>query len=57
MHGKPEKFQRAHVVCTTEYAPVTAHIEGTWRGREVDWTRTFGNRCDMARTTGVVMAF
>ncbi|MEV4704809.1 SSI family serine proteinase inhibitor [Actinoplanes sp. NPDC049316] len=57
VNGKPAKFQPAKVMCTQEYAPITAHIDGTWRGRTVDWSRTFGNRCDMVRTTGVVMAF
>ncbi|UQU63179.1 subtilase-type protease inhibitor [Couchioplanes caeruleus] len=57
VHGRPEKLRPAKVMCTMEYAPVTARIEGTWHGRPVDWTHTFGNACDMARTMGVVMAF
>ena len=57
VNGKPEKLKPAPIMCTLEYAPVTAQIEGTWRGRKVDWTHTFGNACEMARTMGVIMAF
>ncbi|MEV8507684.1 SSI family serine proteinase inhibitor [Actinoplanes sp. NPDC051475] len=56
--GDPAKLKPARgVLCTMEYAPITARITGRWKGKKVDWSRTFGNPCDMARATGVVMAF
>ncbi|MEU7902376.1 SSI family serine proteinase inhibitor [Actinoplanes sp. NPDC049118] len=55
--GDPSKLEPAPTMCTLEYAPVTAQIKGTWQGRRVDWSRRFGNRCEMNRTTGVLMAF
>jgi hypothetical protein len=55
--GDPARLRPAALMCTLEYAPVTARIEGTWKGRRVDWSRRFGNRCEMNRTTRVLMAF
>ncbi|AGZ40267.1 SSI family serine proteinase inhibitor [Actinoplanes friuliensis] len=57
INGNPARLKPAEMMCTMEYAPITAEIKGTWQGRKVDWSRTFGNRCDMIRTTGVLMAF
>ncbi len=55
--GDPARFQPGKTVCTMEYAPIVVEITGTWRGRTVDWSRTFGNRCDLARTTGALFSF
>ena len=44
-------------MCTMEYAPITAEITGKWKGKKVDWSRKFGNTCDLTRTTGVLFAF
>ena len=55
--GDPARLTPKPAMCTLEYAPITAEITGTWRGRTVDWSHTFGNSCDLARTTGVVFAF
>ena len=55
--GDPARLTAKPAMCTLEYAPITAEITGTWRGRAVDWSHTFGNSCDLARTTGVVFAF
>ena len=55
--GKPAKLKPAKTMCTQEYAPVTAEIEGTWKGRTVSWSKTFPNGCHLTRTTGVVFAF
>lgn len=41
-------------VCTMEYQPVTAKIEGKWRGKDVSYTQTFSNSCTMQVKTGVV---
>ncbi|WP_406453053.1 subtilase-type protease inhibitor [Streptomyces sp. NBC_01622] len=42
--------------CPMIYAPVTAHARGGWKGRQVDYTRTFSNRCVLAARTGDVFA-
>jgi hypothetical protein len=55
--GRPDRLRPTPGACTMEYAPVTARITGIWRGRELDWSRTFANRCLMLRTTGVLMDF
>ena len=47
----------APVACTLEYAPITAAITGIWKGRIVNWSKTFLNGCDMARTTGSIFDF
>jgi hypothetical protein len=55
--GDPGRLKPAAIMCTMEYAPVTAQVTGTWRGRKVNWSHRFGNTCDMHRTTGVLTAF
>jgi hypothetical protein len=56
--GRPDRLRAAATaMCTLEYAPITAEISGTWKGRAVDWSQKFSNRCDLARTTGVLFAF
>jgi Subtilisin inhibitor-like len=55
--GDPARLTPAPLMCTLEYAPVTAQVKGTWHGRPVNWSHTFGNLCDMRRTTGVLTAF
>jgi hypothetical protein len=55
--GDPAKLRSAAVMCTLQYAPVTASITGTWKGKKVRWTRTFGNTCELARATGVIFQF
>jgi hypothetical protein len=44
------------VICPMIYAPVTAHARGEWKGRPVDYRRTFSNGCVMAARTGEVFA-
>ncbi|MGW3103538.1 SSI family serine proteinase inhibitor [Streptomyces sp. NPDC001100] len=44
------------VLCPMIYAPVTAHARGEWKGRQVDYTRTFSNRCVLGARTGDVFA-
>ncbi|WP_415950669.1 SSI family serine proteinase inhibitor [Streptomyces sp. KLOTTS4A1] len=41
-----------YVVCTKEWAPVTARVVGAWEGGRVDWTRTFANPCEMRSGLG-----
>ncbi|SDI25101.1 Subtilisin inhibitor-like [Sinosporangium album] len=44
-------------ICTREYIPHTARLLGKWRGRPVSFEKTFGNRCEMIKTTGAVFTF
>jgi hypothetical protein len=55
--GKPGKLTPAEVVCTLQFAPVTATATGSWKGKKVSWSRTFGNGCELGRATGVVFRF
>ncbi len=55
--GDPGRLKPAPAMCTMEYAPITAEITGTFKGRTVHWSKTFGNPCDLARATGVLFAF
>ncbi len=55
--GNPGRLKPAPVMCTLEYAPVTAQFKGTWKGAKVNWTKTYPNSCDLARSTGVLFAF
>jgi hypothetical protein len=55
--GDPARLRPAATMCTMEYAPITAQVKGTWRGRGVNWSHRFGNACDMHRSTGVLTAF
>ncbi|MGV9560334.1 SSI family serine proteinase inhibitor [Streptomyces sp. NPDC003522] len=43
-------------VCTLLYAPVTARASGRWRGRPVEYAKTFSNTCVMLARTGAVFA-
>jgi hypothetical protein len=55
--GDPALITPKQRMCTTEYAPITAEITGTWKGAAVTWSKTFGNPCALARHTGVLFAF
>ncbi|MEV6540430.1 SSI family serine proteinase inhibitor [Streptomyces sp. NPDC051665] len=44
------------VFCPMIYAPVTAHARGEWKGRQVDYRKTFSNACVLAARTGEVFA-
>lgn len=55
--GKPGKLKPAAMMCTLEYAPITAEVTGTWKGRTLTWTKRFSNTCDMNRTAGALVAF
>ena len=55
--GDPQRLRAAPLMCTMEYAPITARVRGTWRGHQVNWSHTFGNRCVMHRATGPLTAF
>ena len=55
--GDPSRIKAAKVMCTLEYAPVTARAKGTWRGKAIKWSRTYSNACDLNRATGVLFSF
>ncbi|MFI9819389.1 SSI family serine proteinase inhibitor [Streptomyces sp. NPDC052013] len=54
--GRIDGIPQKDAYCTMLYAPVTAHARGQWRGRSVDYTETFPNRCTMEARTGAVFA-
>ncbi|MDV9178903.1 SSI family serine proteinase inhibitor [Streptomyces sp. W16] len=54
--GDIDAIPARSVFCPMIYAPVTAYARGEWKGRQVDYTRTFSNRCVMAARTGDVFA-
>jgi hypothetical protein len=53
----PARIKPAHVMCMMLYAPVTARLDGTWRGTRVRWAHRYGNSCEMTRATGVLFKF
>ncbi|MGX9884385.1 SSI family serine proteinase inhibitor [Streptomyces sp. NPDC002276] len=54
--GDIDAIPASSVFCPMIYAPVTAHARGEWKGRPVDYTRTFSNGCVLAARTGDVFA-
>ncbi|MBO2449439.1 hypothetical protein J4573_20220 [Actinomadura barringtoniae] len=44
-------------ICTREYAPITVAALGTWDGRQVSFSKSYANRCEMRNATGAVFAF
>jgi uncharacterized membrane protein len=55
--GEPDRIKAAEIMCMMLYAPVTAEITGTWKGRKLSWKHTYGNSCEMTRATGVLFTF
>lgn len=55
--ANPARLKPADRYCFLLYKPVTAQLRGTWRGRSVTWTHTYGNSCEMNRATGVLFDF
>ncbi|MFD4320470.1 SSI family serine proteinase inhibitor [Streptomyces sp. NPDC058548] len=51
LRGEPDRS------CTAEHSPVTFSAKGTYHGRTVDWTRTYGNNCEATVKTGPVFSF
>src|SRR3954454_2935923 len=50
--GHPDRLRPARTMCTMIYAPITAAITGTWKGKPVTWSHKYGNSCEMTRATG-----
>jgi Subtilisin inhibitor-like len=55
--GDPDRIRPTRTMCLLIYAPVTADVHGTWRGRPLAWSRTFANSCEMTRATGPLFRF
>ena len=54
--GDLDRIPLRDTYCSMVYAPVTAQARGQWRGRAVEYTRTFPNTCVMTARTGAVFA-
>jgi hypothetical protein len=55
--GKPSNIRPGRTMCMMLYAPITAQITGTWKGRRINWSKTYGNACEMNRANGVLFVF
>ena len=55
--GRPDRLRPRRMMCMLIYAPVTARIAGTWKGKRIDWSKSYGNSCEMTRATGVLFRF
>jgi len=55
--GDPRRIEPADGMCTMEYAPVTATLNGRWRGRAVRYRVQHGNACALGLATGPVFQF
>ena len=57
VRGRPARIKPSHTMCMMIYAPITAQITGKWRGSKINWSKTYGNTCEMTRATGVLFRF
>ena len=57
IEGRPARLKPARIMCTMIYAPITAQITGRWHGKKINWSKTYGNTCEMTRATGVLFRF
>lgn len=48
--------QGAGVACTMQYDPVTVTAVGRWKGKRIDYKKTYGNACSLSTTTGAVFS-
>lgn len=48
--------QGTGVACTMQYDPVTVTAVGRWKGKRVDYKKTYGNACSLSTTTGPVFS-
>ncbi|MGW2617819.1 subtilase-type protease inhibitor [Streptomyces sp. NPDC001500] len=44
-------------VCTKQYDPVVVTVDGVWRGKRVDFERTFANECVKNAAASSLFAF
>lgn len=55
--GRPANLKPTRRMCMMIYAPLTARINGVWKGTAVDWSQRYGNACEMTRATGALFQF
>jgi hypothetical protein len=55
--GTPTGLKPARTMCMMIYAPITAQVTGTWKGTKINWTKKYGNSCEMNRANGILFAF
>ncbi|WP_019544485.1 SSI family serine proteinase inhibitor [Streptomyces sulphureus] len=56
-HGDPDAVPSATGACSMIHDPVTASAYGTFRGRTVEWEKTFSNECLLHRSAGDLFRF
>jgi hypothetical protein len=54
--GRPDRLQLGGGACTMQWDPVTVTANGSWKGRKVAYSHTFGNACSLSMTTGAVFS-
>jgi hypothetical protein len=55
--GHFNAIQGDNHVCPMIYRPVTAQATGTWEGRQIDFSATYPNECQLQTSTGAVFQF
>ncbi|GAA3034321.1 SSI family serine proteinase inhibitor [Streptosporangium longisporum] len=55
--GDPALIRLPWRGCPQYYDAVTATATGLWNGRQIRYSRTFSNRCELYAATGPVFAF
>ncbi|MFI1017780.1 SSI family serine proteinase inhibitor [Streptomyces sp. NPDC020965] len=55
--GDFDKLPAESRACNKRYDPVTVAATGTWGDRPTEWTRTYGNACELGAATGAVFRF
>lgn len=50
--GDPAALRPRNQMCTMESHPVTGRVTGTWRGKHVEFARTYGNSCQAGANSG-----
>ncbi|NYI07464.1 SSI family serine proteinase inhibitor [Allostreptomyces psammosilenae] len=55
--GSPERLGATGDMCTMIFQPVTGEIRGTWSGRTLNFTETYGNECLAGAATDGVLRF
>ena len=54
--GDFARLQVTGGACTMQYDPVTVTAAGRWKGKRVNYTKTYGNACSLSTTTGPVFS-
>ncbi|WP_052387707.1 subtilase-type protease inhibitor [Dactylosporangium aurantiacum] len=54
--GDFARLQVTGGACTMQYDPVTVTAVGLWKGKRVDYRKTYGNACSLSTTTGPVFS-